>query len=408
MSSASSLSLYWLLYMAGMGLVFPFQALYFRENADLAGLQLGAVLAMRPLMGLVAQPLWGWVADRSGSRLAVLGAVTAGAALAYLLLPLAAGFGALLALMAFASLFTTAVIPLATSVTMAALGAEAERRFGPVRAWGTLGFLLLVAGFPFLLDSFQAGRGLVAGPDGPSEPGLGLAFVLAGVLSAVAAATTRRIPPGPGLTLTAARGDARKLLQHPPYRRLLLVTFLAYLFLQGPIQLFPVFVRAHGGSLDTVSLMWLPMLALEIPLLFAAGATLQRFGARGLLRIGILADGLRWTVCAWADHLGVIFAMQLLHGVVVAGLIVGAQLYVESVVPERLRSTGQAVMAMVGVSVGGIFSSVSAGWLLDRAGADAPALWGGGAALLLGLALPGLLPKPRRQVLEPDPSGTAA
>ena len=57
MSSASSLSLYWLLYMAGMGLVFPFQALYFRENADLAGLQLGAVLAMRPLMGLVAQPL---------------------------------------------------------------------------------------------------------------------------------------------------------------------------------------------------------------------------------------------------------------------------------------------------------------------------------------------------------------
>ena len=75
--------------MAGMGLVFPYQSLYLSENAALAGTQLGLVLAIRPLVGILAQPFWGQVADRSGSRSRVLAAVTLGTALAYALFPLA-------------------------------------------------------------------------------------------------------------------------------------------------------------------------------------------------------------------------------------------------------------------------------------------------------------------------------
>jgi MFS family permease len=81
---------------------------------------------------------------------------------------------------------------------------------------------------------------------------------------------------------------------------------------------------------------------------------------------------------------------QVLHGIVVAGLVIGSPLYVESVVPEQLRATAQNLLAMVGVSVGGLLSNLCAGWLLDVSGADAPYQFGGfGALIVAALLFPG-------------------
>jgi MFS family permease len=91
-----------------------------------------------------------------------------------------------------------------------------------------------------------------------------------------------------------------------------------------------------------------------------------------------------------------VYPLQALHGVVVAGLVIGAPLYVEAAVPERLRSTGQGLLAMVGVSLGGIVSNIGCGWLLEHYGPDAPYAISGLAALALGALLPILLPRPSR------------
>ena len=84
--------------------------------------------------------------------------------------------------------------------------------------------------------------------------------------------------------------------------------------------------------------------------------------------------------------------MQLLHGVVVAGLIIGGPLYVDRVVPERLRSTGQSVLAMIGFGVGGIVSNLATGWLSDHVSSAAPFALGGIAAIVLGLLVTVILP----------------
>jgi MFS family permease len=92
----------------------------------------------------------------------------------------------------------------------------------------------------------------------------------------------------------------------------------------------------------------------------------------------------------------------------VTGLILGGPLYVEQVVPERLRSTGQGVLAMMGVSIGGIVSNLGAGWLLEHVGASAPYVAGGVGGIALALLIPLLLPRPHRPPPEPDeaPAGS--
>jgi PPP family 3-phenylpropionic acid transporter len=390
------MSVFWFFCLGGLGLFFPFFALYLHENAGLAGWEIGAVMAVPPLVAMLAQPLWGDLADRSGSRARVLGLICLGAALGYAGLGLGTGFASLLALTALMACFAMPMVPTAMSVTFAITHELGPNAFGWCRVWGTLGFGLSVVAFPYALDAIEAGAGLVATPGGPSEPALSAMFPATAAVTLVAALIALTLPRADALSVRAARGDWRRLFAHPPYVRLLGVALLGYLLIQGPMGIFPVFVRAHGGSLDSLSRLWILMIALEIPLIAFSGASLRRLGARGLLATGLVAAGVRWLVCGFAPESAWVVPAQVLHGVTVAGLVIGGPLYVEAVVPEALRSTGQNVLAMVGVSLGGLLSNLGAGVLLDVAGPDAPYRVGGVGALAVALLLPWLLPPPRR------------
>ncbi len=394
-----AMSCVWFFSLGGLGIFFPFFSLYLRENAGLSGPQMGLVLAMLPLVGTLAQPLWGQLADRTGSRSSLLALLAFGAAAGYLSLGFAQGFAALLVATLLLALFSTAMIPTAMAVSFALAEGDRARALGRMRVWGTVGFLLLVVGFPRALHELQAARGLVPQPGGPSEPGLELMFPVTAAVVALGALIALALPRGGEMALRAPKGDWRRLLRHRPFVRLLGFTLLAYLFLQGPMSIFPIYVRALGGTLDSVSNMWILMLALEIPLVFFSGSSLARLGPRGLLATGVLAGGLRWTACGLAPDLAFAYPFQILHGVVVAGLVIGGPLYVEAVVPERLRATGQGVLAMVGVSLGAVASQLGTGVLLEWGGPRAPYLVGGIGALALAALLRWLLPP----VARPEP-----
>src|SRR5215468_5849111 len=372
------LATFWFTYFCGLGVFFPYYTLYLHENAGLDGMQVGLVLATLPLVGVIAPPLWGYLADRTGARSRILILVTAGVAVGCAALGEMRGFAAILAATAACAVFATSVVPILLSVTFATLRGAGPHAFGLVRVWGTIGYLFTVAGYPAVLHRFAP-----AAADGV-EPGLRSMFAVTAVFTGAAAVMALWLPRAGHVALRARRGQWRVLLREPAVVRLLLFTMGGYLFLQGPTTLFPLFVRAHGGDLGTVGRMWVVMLLLEIPLVLLSGAGLQRLGARGLLALGVLAGGLRWTLCASSDRFEVIYAAQLLHGVVVTGLLLGGPLYLEQVVPESLRSTGQGLLAMAGVGVGGIASNVIAGWLLEKGGPTVPLLIGGIGALALG------------------------
>jgi PPP family 3-phenylpropionic acid transporter len=389
------IQLYWLLFMGGLGAVFPFFGLYFRENAGLSGIEVGAVLAVLPVVGFAAQPLWGQVADLTGSRVKVLAWLSMAAGLCYLLVPLARGFVPNLAVMALVACFSTVLVPMATSVSLAALGQDGARQFGGLRVWGTIGFLIVVVSVPPVLDALEPILGVTASGE-ISEPLLGAIFAIAGVLWLVSGVVALGLPRAGDLELRAQRGEWRQLLRHRPYRRILFFGFGCWLCFQGPMVLFPIYVRSLGGDADLVSRLWIPMLALEIPLVAWSGAGLQRLGARGLLAIGIVAGAARWLLTALSSDPLILYPAQLLHGVVIAGVVVGAPLYVDESVPEQLRSTGQAVLAMLGFGVGGVLSNLTGGWLIDHFGPAYPALAGGLGGVGLACLLPFLLPPPRR------------
>ena len=385
------LSSFWFLYMGGMGIFFPYYSLYLRRDLELSETRVGLVVAILPLVGLFLQPAWGQLADRTGSRRGVLAAVTSGVGLANLVLWTVDDFVTALAGTALLAIFSTAVLPLATSVSMAAGPAHGEgtARFGPIRMWGTCGFLAMVFAFPHLLALEAAS--------------LVWMFPLTGLLSLAAGAVAMSLPRGQALELRSDRGELRGLMRHRPVARLVFLVFVAHCCIQGPIMLFPLYLTSRGGDVDDIGHMWIFMLLLEIPLIGFSSRSLRRLGARGLLTVGLLSEGVRWTICALSTDLHLIAIVQLLHGVGVAGILVGAPFYLEQAVPERLRSTGQALVSSAGFGAGMIVSTSLGGWLLEHVGTNLPYALAGGGALVLGLLVHRLLPEPYRPMIHREP-----
>lgn len=399
MSPRLSFSLFWLFYFAGLGIHFPYFGLYLHENAGLSGTQAGMVLSTWSLIGIVVQPVWGQLADRTGHRSLVLAALTLATAVGFLALQYIHGFLPLLFATAALSVFGAPVLPVSFSISFAAFREDGPHAFGMARVWGTVSFLILVVGFPWMLHRYQSAAGLVAVAGGPSEPGLEILFVTTAGFTLIAGIIAFFLPRGGAVAWRAGRGDWRQLLRHRPLQRLLVFALGAYLCLQGPMILFPLYVRSFGGTIDTVGQLWVLMLLLEIPLVLMMGTGIARFGARGLLGVGLIAGGVRWAVCGLTTEPWVIYPVQLLHGIVIAGLALGAPLYLDAVTPERLRSTAQTFLTMA-VGFGGIASTTGSGWLIDRFGASAPYLAGGIGAIVLGALAWWILPQPQRLELE--------
>jgi MFS transporter, PPP family, 3-phenylpropionic acid transporter len=391
---AFPLALFWFIYMGALGIFFPYYSLYLRENARLTGTQVGLVLATVPLAGMFAQPFWGQVADRTGARSRILALLSLGASLGYLALAQASGFPAILAATAALACFSTAILPMMTSVTLGMLHGSGPYAFGLTRAWGTLGYLLLVVAFPWLLRSFREVQEIAGQSSGASEPGIGVMFYLTAGLVFTAGGIGFFLPRRGAVALRASSGDWRLLLKNTAVVRFLFFALVVYMLQAGPMWLFPVYVRSRGGDLDTIRQMWIFMLLVEIPLVMSSGAGLKRLGPRGLLALGVLAGGVRWAVSGLSQDFYVIYSVQMLHGVMVLGLLLGGPLYLDAVVPGRLRSTAQALLSMIGVGIGGIISNAGAGWLLEHVGADTPYIVSGLGSMVVGCLVWLILPSP--------------
>jgi MFS transporter, PPP family, 3-phenylpropionic acid transporter len=396
MSHSLPLKLFWFVYMGSVGIVLPYYSLYLKENAGLSGTELGWVLAVLPLVGIAAQPFWGQVADRTGARSHIVAFLSLGTALGYVALARAEGFWAILFTTAAMAIFGTAVLPITISVSLAILRAAGPHAFGFVRVWGTVGYFVLIVSFPWILERYQTAQGMVSTEGGASEPGLGIMFIITAVLALISALIGFFLPREGVVSMRAARGDWRLLLGSKAYLRFLIFSFAAYLLSQGPMWLFPIFVRSRGGDIETIRSMWIYMLIVEIPLVLASGIGLKHLGARSLLGVGVFAGGLRWLLCAFVTDLHFLALVQTLHGVTVVGLLMGGPLYLDVVTPGKLRSTAQAVLSMVGVGIAGIVSNLGSGWLLDAAGINTLYAATGIGSALLGCLVWWMLPLPQR------------
>jgi len=149
------LSGFYLLYFAALGALVPYWGLYLK-SLGFSPADIGELMAVIMATKLVAPNAWAWIADQRGHRMAIVRLASLLAAVAFAGVFLALGYWWLAAVIAVFSFFWNAALPQFEATTLTHLG-ERVHRYTSIRIWGSIGFILVVAGLGPFLDRYGAG-----------------------------------------------------------------------------------------------------------------------------------------------------------------------------------------------------------------------------------------------------------
>ncbi|KPK08408.1 MAG: hypothetical protein AMJ56_11780, partial [Anaerolineae bacterium SG8_19] len=132
--------LFFALQFAGIGIFFPYIALYL-SSIDLSGGQIGLLLALVPLIGFLVQPLWGLVSDVYHLHRFALVFACLSVSVVIVGFAMTQNFWILLSLTILHAVLKAPIGILVTSLALEHLAREpAQTGFGSLRLWGSIGF----------------------------------------------------------------------------------------------------------------------------------------------------------------------------------------------------------------------------------------------------------------------------
>ena len=349
------------------------------EQDGLGPEAIGIVLAAGTAIRLLAGPLGGVIADRTGRPVLLLTACTATAAVVALGYAPARGFAPLLLVGLAHAAVLAPIVPLADALALGSATGPGGFAYGWVRGAGSAAF---VAGTLF--------AGQVVG-----WAGLGVIVWLNAGLLAVAAVFAARVPNRVAGRREAPRqaGSFRDLLVIPAFARAMAVVALV----GGSHALHDGFEvirwRAAGLSTAECSVLWSLSVLAEVVVFFLLGRPLlARLGPAGAMMLSAAAGMLRWATAARTAWFPAMALVEPLHGLTFALLHLAAMAIIARVVPARLAATAQAFYGTIAMGAASAAVTLLAGSLFARLGAAS--FWAMAAMCLAGLLLAGLWLRP--------------
>jgi len=333
-----------------IGLLGPYFALFLIEK-EYSGSQIGLMLGVLPVAGLVFQPVWSLLSDILNRRRILLVIGSIGLVIASIGLGFSNTFAVTFLWGILFSAMRAPISPISTAIALDYLEDQGESEtYGLLRLWGSLGFAvssLLMAGF--FLDDIRVYFPWFAA---------GIFFILASLSFLL---PERAVP----YTYSGFKG-LRYLAKNAKF-----ILFLAAsIFIGGTQGIYNNYLTLFLQSLDTASWLIGAIVSLqaliEIPMMMVAPYLIQRFSLQWLIVAGAVAFPVRWLLFFFIEEPAWIIPLQLLHGVGVISFFVVAVSYIDKLINPKWRATGQALYSTAMMGIGSGLGVFFAGIIIER------------------------------------------
>jgi MFS transporter, PPP family, 3-phenylpropionic acid transporter len=364
------LAAYYFAYFTYAGALVPYFSLWLAAQGFGAA-QIALVLAMPQIARLFAPSLWGWLADHTGRQreIVIFGAFAV--FLGFAALYAVRGVAAVALVMLVLSVLAAGAMPLVEAAALAATQGRAGQ-YGPIRLWGSIGFILAVLGTGAWLDHHGA------------ETVLDIVVLLAAVVCAVSLGIPARARPPAEVSserigAVLARSDV-------------LAFFGACMCMSvahGAMYAFySIYLEAAGYSKAMIGVLWTLGVVAEVVVFLRLPQLMRRFSLRTLLIASFACAALRFAAIGWAvDLLVVLVIAQLLHAATFGAFHAASIAAVHRLFPGRIAARGQAIYSSLTYGLGGAAGTLIAGWTWEALGPSpsfaVSALFGAFGALLV-------------------------
>ena len=256
------------------------------------------------------------------------------------------GIWGVLPLMQMQSLCAAPMWGITTTIILSRLR-EPDREFGPIRVWGTIGFMAggWITSFVLLADS-------------STRAGFAASALWLGI-----AAFSLTLPEVPPLGVGAVRSwrdvlglPALALLAHRDHR----VVFLTAALFSAPLAAFFPFAALHLGDVGVHKIAAAFSLGqtTEIIAMYGLSGLLTRVRLKWIFLTGIGFGALRFGLFALDTKIALLAGI-VLHGLCYTLFFITAQLYLEKRVEPQLRARAQALLTLMTGGVGTLVGTIA-------------------------------------------------
>jgi PPP family 3-phenylpropionic acid transporter len=360
-----------LCYFGFIGLFSPYAPLWY-QSLGFSTFAIGALTSMQSATRIFAPYAWGWSADHSGRREPLLRLAIGGALFASLGFFLFRDYAWIAAVTVLLMLCTAGVVPISEAVLAQHVSHQGQvdiGRYGRVRLWGSVGFVLVGTISGFVLESAGVDR---------------FPLLCSAVLALLLFAAFRLPPSEPAQAEPVVKG-ALAVLREPVVGWFFAGAFLTVLAHTSLYAFYSLYLASLGYAKGEIGLLWSVAVAVEVGWFAFQGRWLERLPVHGWLAVAAGVSALRFgLIAAFASQAAVLVFAQLLHAVTFAAQHSACIAVISRHFPGRLRSRGQALYTVLGYGASGVLGGVAGGALSERFG-FATVFWAASAVSLLSV-----------------------
>ncbi len=352
-------------YFASIGLFNPYAPLWF-QSLGFSTLAIGAIASLQSWTRVVMPYGWSWLGDHWGHgtrRVELLRIATALILLASLGLLVFSDAVAVASIVVLIFMANAAVVPLTEAVVAQRLATERGLdvgRYGRVRMWGSIGFIIAVTLFGVMLQS----TGIASLP--------GWLVLVFGLLAAAAWRLPRQARSAPGAAAVATNLSVWRVLRRPVVAWFFAGIFFTVLAHTALYVFLSLYLDSLGYSKSAVGALWAVSVAVEIAFFWSQGHWFARWSAYSWLLAAALASVLRFGAMAMlGGSLAVLVLAQSLHALTFAAQHAACISLIDRYFAGPLRGRGQALYSTLGYGLSGVIGGVAGGAISQRWGFEA-------------------------------------
>ncbi|OAJ71360.1 MFS transporter [Methylobacillus sp. MM3] len=359
------LSGFYFFYFAFVGAFTPFWSLYL-QSLEFNAFQIGVLMSLLQVSRIFAPNLWGWLADHTGRRVAVVQLAAFLSLIFYLGVFAGDSFIWMFVVMALMSLFWSASLPLVEAITLGHLGAGGEG-YGRIRLWGSVGFIIAVIILGYVLDY---------------APVRALLWIVLGLKAGIFL-LSRKIPEPKIVPHHTDDQPVWNILRRPDVAAFLVACFLMAAAHGVYYTFYSIYLVEHGYSKSVVGWLWALGVICEVLVFLWMPRMAARFGLWRILIASFALAALRFFLIGWGvEYILIIVFAQTLHAASFGSFHAAAVALVHQFFRGKHQAKGQGLYTSISFGLGGTLGGLMSGYTWDALGAD----WSFSISALFALA----------------------
>jgi len=360
-------------YFAYAGLFGTYAPLWF-QSLGFSTLAIGALVSAQSATRLFSPYAWGWLADHSGQRVRLLRLAVACALTSALGYFVSAAYGWIAIVTVTLFICTAGVVPISEAALahfVSSGGALDVGRYGRVRVWGSIGFIVAVVGSGALLQALGVG----------AFPWLVLTLLAALLVATLRLPALAEVP-----SAIEPPVGALTVLREPVVAWFFAGVFCTVLAHTSLYAFFSLYLVSLGYTKTAVGGVWAVGVMAEVTWFWFQGRWFSRLPPHGWLTLAAAVTALRFPLIALFGALPwFLVLLQCSHALTFAAQHSACIAVINRHFPGRLRGRGQALYTVLGYGASGVVGGLAGGALSEAYG-FAAVFWAAGGAGALGIA----------------------